>query len=301
MHNASCPRFEGFALGGAVVVGDPYNNGESDMATASRIILTGVPAYRQDTVVKENGKSVIAGCGPTAALMLLAWYDRRRGYKRLVSASQESSALPDDLIIELRQLMHTVNDLKNGQEWGLTVPAFFHSGLDKYISDRYGKTKIETCGSSDLGVSLDDVFEKSVSLIRKDKPHVLLLDWQGKQGIFPNHYVVVVGFRKDNGYKKLIVNPGWGYNFHVVDMEDDSVKPVRLYWVDSIEKDPDGPADGHTIGPKDSYTWVKKDGKDLLDPDPYSASSDNKVDWRAADLCEELITGTMIRRNSWFD
>ena len=71
--------------------------------------------------------------------------------------------------------------------------------------------------------------------------------------------------------------------------------------MDSIEKDPDGPADGHTIGPKDSYTWVKKDGKDLLDPDPYSASSDNKVDWRAADLCEELITGTMIRRNSWFD
>ena len=135
----------------------------------------------------------------------------------------------------------------------------------------------------------------------KDKPHVLLLDWKGQQGIFPNHYVVVVGFRKDNGYKKLIVNPGWGYNFHVVDMEDDSVKPVRLYWVDSIEKDPDGAADGHTIGPKDSYTWVKKDGKDLLDPDPYSASSDNKVDWRAADLCEELITGTMIRRNSWFD
>ena len=46
---------------------------------------------------------------------------------------------------------------------------------------------------------------------------------------------------------------------------------------------------------------MKKDGKDLLDPDPYSASSNNKVDWRAADLCEELITGTMIRRNSWFD
>ena len=41
--------------------------------------MSGVPAYRQDTVVKENGKSVIAGCGPTAALMRLAWYDRRHG------------------------------------------------------------------------------------------------------------------------------------------------------------------------------------------------------------------------------
>ncbi|WP_312264408.1 hypothetical protein [Rivihabitans pingtungensis] len=38
--------------------------------------MSGVPAYRQDTVVKENGKSVIAGCGPTAALMRLAWHDR---------------------------------------------------------------------------------------------------------------------------------------------------------------------------------------------------------------------------------
>ena len=38
--------------------------------------MSGVPAYRQDTVVKENGKSVIAGYGPTAALMRLAWHDR---------------------------------------------------------------------------------------------------------------------------------------------------------------------------------------------------------------------------------
>lgn len=41
--------------------------------------MSGVPAYRQDTVVKENGKSVIAGCGPTAALMRLAWHDCRHG------------------------------------------------------------------------------------------------------------------------------------------------------------------------------------------------------------------------------
>lgn len=272
------------------------------MANATRIILTGVPAYRQDNVVKENGKEVIAGCGPTAALMLLAWYDRRRGYKRLVSASQERDTdLPDALILELRQQMHTVNDLKNGQEWGLTVPAFFQSGLDKYISDRYGKTKIETCGTSDLGINLDDVFEKSVALIRKDKPHVLLLDWQGSQGVFPNHYVVVVGFRKHDGYKKLIVNPGWGYNFHAIDMEDDAIKPVRLYWVESIEQSPDGPADGHQIGPKDEYVWVKKDGKDVLDPDPKSHTTNQPVDWRVADQCEELITGTLVRRNSWFD
>jgi hypothetical protein len=84
------------------------------------VIITGVPPYKQDDVVKENGDEVIAGCGPVAALMLLAYYDRRYGYKQLISTHAESvTGMPDALLIELRQSMHTVNDLKNGTEWGM--------------------------------------------------------------------------------------------------------------------------------------------------------------------------------------
>lgn len=74
-----------------------------------------MPPYNQDNVVKESGKEVIAGCGPTAALMLLAYYDARFGYKQLIpSGSESDTGMPDALVLDLRRKMHTVNDLKNG-------------------------------------------------------------------------------------------------------------------------------------------------------------------------------------------
>jgi hypothetical protein len=266
-----------------------------------RVIITGVPPYKQDDVVKGNGNEVIAGCGPVAALMLLAYYDRRYGYKQLVSAQSESiTGMPDALLIELRQSMHTVNDLKNGTEWGMTIPGFFKSGLDAYITNRYGKTDLDSYSTKGLGTNLDDVFDKSVALINSNKVHFLLFDWHGSSGIFPNHYVVVVGYRKDGGRKELVVNAGWGYDFQIVDMSDKSVKPGTIYWIDSIEGKPEGPADGHQIGPKSGYTWTTVSGKQQLTPKLNGHFDSGWTSWDSSDETQDLVRGTEVKRCTWY-
>ncbi len=265
-------------------------------------ILTGVPPYNQDNVVKDNGKEVIAGCGPVAALMLLAYYDARFGYKRLVpSGAEKETGMPDDLIIELRRKMHTVNDLKNGEEWGMTLPPFFHSGLDAYVTDRYGKTVVKEFGSNIFGRGLDDVFDKSRELIDDGKPHAFLFDWKGSAGVFPNHYVVIVGYRCDGGRKHLIANAGWGAGsqFLTIDMEDKDVKPATLYYIESIGDKPDGTPDGHRIGPAPGYKWDTVDGERKLVPTVRKHFSSSTETWEPCDTTRELFTGKEFAVCTW--
>ena len=265
-------------------------------------ILTGVPPYNQDDVVKENGKSLIAGCGPVAALMLLAYYDARFGYKRLVGAGAEADlGMPDELILELRRKMHTVNDLKNGQVWGMTLPPFFHSGLDAYITDRYGKTVIKEFGTNIFGRVLDEVFEKSRELIDDGKPHAFLFDWKGDTGVFPNHYVVIVGYRRDGGRKHLIANAGWGTasQFLTIDMEDKDVKPASLYYIESISDKPEGPADGHRIGPSPNYNWSTGSGARKLEPTVRKHFSSSTETWEPCDSTRELFPGKDYAVCAW--
>ena len=265
-------------------------------------ILTGVPPYNQDNVVKENGKEVIAGCGPTAALMLLAYYDARFGYKQLIpSGSESDTGMPDALVLDLRRKMHTVNDLKNGEVWGLTVPAFFHTGLDAYITDRYGKTVIKEFSTSLLGKGLDDVFDKSRELINAGKPHVFLFDWEGSAGVFPNHYVVIVGYRNDNGRKHLIANAGWGAGsqFLAIDMEDKKVKPATLFYVDSIDKAPESRGTGKRIGPSPGYHWNGTGAARRLVPTVRKHFSSSTEVWEASEGMTELFAGTDFTVCTW--
>lgn len=264
-------------------------------------ILTGVPPYNQDNVTKENGKEVIAGCGPTAALMLLAYYDARFGYKQLVASGSESgTGMPDSLILDLRRKTHTVNDLKNGQEWGMTIPAFFHSGLDSYITERYGKTVIDEYGTGLLH-SLDAVFDKSCSLINAGKPHAFLFDWEGSSGIFPNHYVVIVGYRYDNGHKHLIANAGWGADsqFLTIDMEDKKVKPGNLYYIDSIDKVPESHGTGKRIGPSPNYHWEGAGSARKLVPTVRKHFSSATEVWEPSKAMTELFAGTDFTVCTW--
>ncbi len=265
-------------------------------------LLTGVPPYNQDNVVKENGKSVIAGCGPVAALMLMAYYDARFGYRRLVAAGAEAATdMPDDLIIELRRKMHTVNDLKNGEVWGMTLPPFFLSGLDSFMTDRYGKTVIKEFGSNIFGRSLEDVFNKSRELIDDGKPHAFLFDWKGSSGVFPNHYVVIVGYRCDGGRKHLIANAGWGTGsqFLSIDLEDKEVKPATLYYIESIGDKPEGPADGHRIGPSPNYKWDTAGGTRKLVPTVRKHFSTSTETWEPSDTVTELFSGKDYAVCTW--
>lgn len=89
-------------------------------------ILTGVAPYDQEQTLKERGLPVAAGSGPTAAMMLLAYYSARFGYRQLLSRTHEALAgLPEEPAGELRRGMHTLNDCLHGREWAMTLPVFF--------------------------------------------------------------------------------------------------------------------------------------------------------------------------------
>ena len=265
-------------------------------------LLTGVPPYNQDNVVKESGQEVIAGCGPTAALMLLAYYDARFGYKQLIPRGSEAdTGMPDDLVLDLRRKMHTINDLRNGEMWGMTLPVFFHSGLDSFVTERYGRTVIKEYGTSAFGKGLDDVFDKSRELIDAGKPHAFLFDWEGDSGIFPNHYVVIVGYRCDGGRKHLIANAGWGAGsqFLAIDMEDKKVKPATLYYIDSIDKAPESHGTGQRIGPSPSYRWEGSGGARKLVPTVRKHFSSSTEVWEASEGMREIFPGTDFTVCTW--
>ena len=76
--------------------------------------------------------------------MLLAYYDRRYGYKQLVRAQ------PGKAIVELRDRMNTSTVMWQGQPQGFTDPVMFKSGLKSYVEDRYssGLSLGTKCGNA---------------------------------------------------------------------------------------------------------------------------------------------------------
>ncbi|MFH1609433.1 MAG: C39 family peptidase, partial [Candidatus Bipolaricaulota bacterium] len=184
--------------------------GSVPVQAPERMILTGVPPLGPTRWRDETGVAVPAGCGPEAARMLLSYYDRRYGYGRLVRED------PSGAIVELHRRMGTVTVGWEGERQGLTWPWAFTEGLRAYIEARYpGGASLET-----LDADLAQVFAKSVELIQRGVPHVILFDWTGAMWIFPNHYAVVVGYNQEGGRKELVINLGWGYDFQVLDMSD---------------------------------------------------------------------------------
>jgi hypothetical protein len=246
---------------------------------------------------------------PVAALMLMAWYDRVRGYHRLIKPVPESDLVqPEALLLKLRREMKTANfelDRDGVQTYGLTLPAHFRSGLRSYIRQYYAvdvKTKAST-GTN----TLSGVFRKSRELLDEHTPHVLLLDYDEDVmggtvgGLFPDHYVVVVGYSVHQGHEKLIVNNGNGHDFQVVDMTDKRIKPARIYWLD-MKEEADGPKDGHRIGPETHYEWDVVDREKRLVPTILKHDSSTETfEWRAADRSVALTSRGDLGVSYWYD
>ena len=290
---------------------------EAALSTAgtppTRMLITGVPRYRQDIITNASpdlfnpmysGVEVWAGCGPVAGLMLLSYYDRRYGYQQLVPSDQEKfEGMPEDLIRTLRFLMQT--QVVPHSLAGLTLPPNFRYGLEAYVNLFYS-ANVYTVGTSDIGVSLKDVFDESVRLIRANKPHVILFDANASWLPTPTHYGVVVGYSTEDSRTELICNLGWGADFHIVDCSDSGIRPVRLYWL-AIESSPDGPQDGHSIGPKTDYDeWATVLGKRRLRPrEIYKhLSSTSCVGWSNATRTDMFVAGSgelpEISVNEWY-
>jgi len=92
-----------------------------------RMIIAGVPPFGSTQWTDDKGNVVPAGCGPEAARMLLAYYDRRYGYEQLVRGQ------PGKAIVELHDRMHTITVTWDGKKQGFTDPTLFKSGLKSYM------------------------------------------------------------------------------------------------------------------------------------------------------------------------
>ena len=265
------------------------------MSQPQRMIITGVSPYVQGHFVNEHGNKVWEGCGPVAALMLMSYYDKCLGYKKLIPTGDEGVATPpDDLIQDLRNRMMTIT--VPGSDQGLTDPTTFKSGLKGYVKDCGYDVDMDSYGSSDIGVSEDEVFDKSVSLIQGHHVHVLLLDWNASSA-FPSHYVAVVGYNT-HLTKRLIVCNGFGDPLQSVDLGDKSIKPVRAIWM-TISSSADGPKDGHEIGPACTYSWKTVSRQQRLVPtvlEPPGTSG--STTWDPADSTT-MLAGSTCSINSW--
>ncbi len=265
---------------------------------ASRMLLTGVPPYRQSYVKRDNGDEIFAGCGPVAALAVMAYYQRRYGYTQLIPPQAEREpGMPRELIFDLRDKMQTVT--VTGKQ-GLTFPHAFMRGLKGYLKQFHHNVSVSTRSTIGFGTS-ESVFRKSVSLIQQGKVHCLLFDWKGESGLFPNHYVVVVGYRQDSGHREMIINNGWGQEFQIVDLSDRSVLPLRIYWLDFKQPAPTQ-ANGRQIGPQGHYHWVEVNGSPQLQPKLLKHFSGSEtVEWPASAQVESLVADSDLKACRWFD
>lgn len=247
-----------------------------------RLILTGIPAWRATRIATLEGVPIPAGCGPEAARLLLQYYERRHGY-RLVRDD------PYEALRELHERMGTITVTWHGMQQGLTWPWSFAPGLRAYIETRYSAgAKIAT-----LTGDLRTVFERSLTLLQESVAHVILFDWRGTGGVFPNHYAVVVGYDRSDGRRHLVVNPGWGYDFQILDMSDPVVAPASLYWIEEIRDPPDAEPGIPVDPPSAAGMWEPSEAGSVqlrpvlrLHHDPWST-----VRWPPSSQVQFLVPG----------
>jgi hypothetical protein len=260
-------------------------------------LLTGLAAFDLDQPVKERGQVLAAGSAATAALILLAYYDARFGYRQLLARTHEA----EESVAELRRLTHTLNDRLHGRDWGMTLPVFFHEGLQSYIAARYGWCALKEYSANVFGRGLGSVFEQSRDLIDAGRPHVLVMDWHGAGGILPHQYMVVAGWRSDGGRRHLIANPGGGAHgqFVTIDMDDQRVRPATLYYIDAIGKVPPAGGQGQRIGPAPGYRWDTTGGVRRLVPTVRKHFSEQSEAWEPSRPARELVAGTDFTVCEW--
>ena len=279
---ADAPARPASGATGPAIAAILFPGGESVPLVATRMILTGVPPFGAASWTDERGEQVPAGCAPLAARMLLAYYDMRAGYARLVRPD------PTKAIVELHDRMHTITFSWGGAKQGFTDPFSFQWGLEAYIAARYpgGATLESTWGR------LGQVFQASVALIERRMPHIILFDWRGETPFFPNHYAVVVGFDRTNGRRDLVINPGWGYDFQILDMTDVAVAPAILFWIETWKDPPDGePA--CSLGPACAagmWTPDEGGGYELTPIVREHFNPGRSVAWPASDATELLVS-----------
>lgn len=186
----------------------------------ARLLILGLPALGPSWLEKD-GQRIPAGCGPEAARLLLWYWEARLGIDLVRSD-------PEGALAALHALMGTITVHWEGTTQGLTWPWRFAQGLEAYVRQKLPQASVHT-----LSGSRGEVFHKAVELLVRGNPPVLLFDWEGRGGLFPNHYALVVGYERNTW--ELVVNPGWGYPFQTVPFQDPAVGPVQLFWLEGVD------------------------------------------------------------------
>ncbi|MCS7239837.1 MAG: C39 family peptidase [Candidatus Bipolaricaulota bacterium] len=237
----------------------------SEASPPRRLLIVGIPAWGPSWL-SQDGKRIPAGCGPEAARLLL-WYWATLFNMDLVRDD------PEGALRALHSLMDTVTVHWEGVDQGLTWPWNFSRGLEVYAQTHLPQVRVRS-----LSGSREEVFAHAVELLQSGNPPVLLFDWVGLGGIFPNHYALVVGY--DLREEELVVNPGWGYSFQAVPFTHGEIAPVQLFWLEFPE--PKVPRRPLAL-PLETCPTVRSYGKDP-----------KNIPWCGPTRAEELGSGLVL-------
>lgn len=150
--------------------------------------------------LKKWSISTTEWCGPTAAAILMQFYDD------VVSESfVESSNENSDLIYVMIDCVEDAGGTFNN---GACSPNELKDGINEYLSDR---------GISGYNAStLDYKWSTITSCINKDRP-VIVIRIEGKEG----HAMTAHGYVISTSFEYIVVNDGWKHND--VWIEDDNI------------------------------------------------------------------------------
>lgn len=264
-------------------------------------ILTGMAPYDQCRPIEVDGRRAETGCAATAALMLLAYYRARHGWHQLLSSEDEPQAMPESVAGELRRRMHTLDDALDGRPWPITLPAFFHAGLEGYIRERYPFARVKEYTTEAFGRGLGALFAHARELVDDGVPAVLLFDWQAPGTVLPHLYTAVVGYRIDGARRHLIVNPGWGpgTQFLTVDCDDRRLRPAVLYYIEPADEIAARSGAAEPMGPPTGYRWLRAGGDRRLRPLVRRHFSTSVETWPPSRPARELVAGTDYTVCDW--
>lgn len=149
------------------------------------------------TDVEYFDVSLNHGCGPTAGLHIVDYWDRH-GYPNLILSSETN----EDVLDELKDRMHTFK-LPNGEY--ATQPEDYKDGLESYLDNRYANEFNVASFASGLN---ECDYQIIVDEINNDRPGTVLYYEHPYYGW---HYVTFTGYSYDLFMDEdyYIIHDGW--------------------------------------------------------------------------------------------
>ncbi len=188
---------------GAVIASDNlttrYNETVADKVTESNAVRSALPEDRTDNNPPLWGTSHY--CGVDGAAILLKYWDDNFSETFIVSSKETASTFTSYLISEKYLLDEGLSgsDIVHGT--GFIIKS--STGISDYISDR-GL-------SSDYAITDVDYSWSTITTQVTSNNAILLAGTDAESHPdYPNHWIIVYGYKNVSGEKFVLINDGWG-------------------------------------------------------------------------------------------